>query len=150
MTAARLARAVLTGLLGTLTGLAFGPVFGGLPGPGAFVVAVAVTTGAATLVVLAAVLFPRLSPTLIALAGAAVVVVTAAGVTGSGPALVDGDGVGVGSSARAGPAVMTDTTSRAATAVTRRVRRDTVSSGGQRDVGPDCAASRSGKRVTTG
>lgn len=90
MTTARLARAVLTGLLGTLTGLAFGPVFGGLPGPGAFVVAVAFTTGAATLVVLAAVLFPRLSPTLIALAGAAVVVVTAAGVTGSGLALVDG------------------------------------------------------------
>lgn len=88
MTAARLVRAVLTGLLGTLTGLAFGPVFDGLPGP--FVVAVAATTGAATLVVLVAVLFPRLSPTLIALAGAAVVAVTAAAVTGSGVALVDG------------------------------------------------------------
>lgn len=86
----RMVRAVLTGLLGTLAGLGFGPVFGGLPGPGAFVTAVAAATGAATLVVAVAVLFPRLSPTVIALAGALLVAGVAAGITGAGPAIIDG------------------------------------------------------------
>ncbi|MGH3382590.1 MAG: hypothetical protein ACRDP6_48465, partial [Actinoallomurus sp.] len=83
MKALRLVRAGLTGLLGTLAGLGFGPVFGGVPGPGAFVVAVAAATGAATLVVAVAVLFPRLSPTVVALAGAVLVGGVAAGTTGS-------------------------------------------------------------------
>ena len=86
----RLARAVLTGLLGTLAGLGFGPVFGGLPGSSAFVTAVAATTGAATLVVAVAVLAPRLSPTVVALAGALIVAVTAAGVSGAGTAIMKG------------------------------------------------------------
>ena len=90
MRALRLARAVLAGSLGTLAGLGFGPVFGGLPGPGAFVTAVAATTGAATLVVVVAVLVPRLSPTVVALAGALVVAATAAGTTGAGTALMAG------------------------------------------------------------
>ncbi len=60
---------MFAGLLGALAGLGFGPVFGGLPGPGAFVTAVAAASGAATLVVVVAVLVPRLSPTVVALAG---------------------------------------------------------------------------------
>ena len=90
MKAQRLVRAGLTGLLGTLAGLGFGPVFGGVPGPGPFVVAVVVATGAATLVVAVAVLFPRLSPTVVALAGAVLVGGVAAGTTGSGLTILDG------------------------------------------------------------
>jgi transglutaminase-like putative cysteine protease len=86
----RLVRVVLAGLLGGLAGLGFGPVFGGVPGPGAFVTAIAATAGAATLVVAVAALLPKLSPTLVTLLGAALVAGAAIGVTGSGTSIADG------------------------------------------------------------
>jgi protein-glutamine gamma-glutamyltransferase len=87
----RLARVVLAGLLGALAGLAFGPVFGGgQPAPSELIVPIAAATGSATLVALAAVLVPRLSPTLVAMGGTIIVAAAAAGVTGAGLTVLSG------------------------------------------------------------
>lgn len=81
---ARLARVILAGLLGLVSGLAFGPVFGGTPGP--FLAAVGATVATAVV----AAMIPRIGPALVAVGGMTAVVVVAAVVTGAGTAMTHG------------------------------------------------------------
>jgi protein-glutamine gamma-glutamyltransferase len=79
----RIARVLCSATLGWLAGLAFGPVFGGPPGPGPFLMAVSAVAVEATLVALAAALLPRLPAALTTGVGAGAVVATAMLATGA-------------------------------------------------------------------
>ncbi|KLL11323.1 DUF3488 and transglutaminase-like domain-containing protein [Protofrankia coriariae] len=81
---------VLTWLIGTLAGGGFGPVFGGVPGSAAFLLAVGSSTTVAFLAALAVLLRPRLSAATAGLAGSAAVALTAALATGTGAGVVHG------------------------------------------------------------
>ena len=86
----RVARVLFAGTLGWLAGLAFGPVFGGLPGPRPFLVAVGAVAVEAILVALAAALVSRLRASPTAVVGTGVVAATAALATGAGADLPSG------------------------------------------------------------
>ncbi|HEX6683493.1 MAG TPA: transglutaminaseTgpA domain-containing protein [Candidatus Limnocylindrales bacterium] len=102
-------RVVLAVAAGALVGLGFAPVFGGFPGPRAFLVALAAVVGTAAVVAILAALLPRL-PAFVAASGGTILVVLAAMaatdsytdlhhgprqlVTGSMPTEAEGAGLG--------------------------------------------------------
>jgi transglutaminase-like putative cysteine protease len=80
----RVARVGCAATLCTLTGLGFGPVFGGFPGPGPFVRAALVATAVGLVVGLAAVRWPRVSALAFATGGAVLVLAGCAAVAWPG------------------------------------------------------------------
>lgn len=76
-------RVVLAVAAGALVGLAFGPVFGGFPGPRAFLVALAAVTAVAAGVASLAALVPRLPAFVVAFGGSILVVLAAMQTTDS-------------------------------------------------------------------
>lgn len=86
----RVPRVLFAVALGALAGLGFAPVFGGVPGPRAFLLVVGAVSVEAILVATAAVLLPRLPAVAAALGGATAMVLTAMLATGAGAALLNG------------------------------------------------------------
>lgn len=86
----RVFRVLLAAALGVLAGFAFAPVFGGVSGM--FVTALAAVTAAAALAWTTVLVFARVPPMLVTVAGAGAVVIAAMVTTGSGTELVNGPG----------------------------------------------------------
>jgi len=86
----RLPRVALAALLGGYAGLAFAPVFGGVPGPPRFVTAIVAAAGIAAAVALVAALAPRMPATGTALAGVVGVAAAVMVVVRPGAAVADG------------------------------------------------------------
>jgi transglutaminase-like putative cysteine protease len=76
--------------LGGLAGIGFAPVFGAVPGPSAFLIAVGAVTAVAGLVAVAATRLTQFSPSAATVGGALAVVVTAAAVSGTGRDMLNG------------------------------------------------------------
>jgi protein-glutamine gamma-glutamyltransferase len=90
MNATALPRVVLACLLGAHAGLAFGPVFGGVPGPARFLVAAGTAAGAGLVVAVLAALLPRVPAPAAVLGGTAAVAAAIAVVARPGAAVADG------------------------------------------------------------
>jgi protein-glutamine gamma-glutamyltransferase len=90
MNAMALPRVVLASLLGAYAGLAFGPVFGGVPGPDRFLVAAASAAGAALVVAVLAAVLRRVPAPVAVLGGTAAVAAAIAVVVRPGGAVADG------------------------------------------------------------